>query len=89
MVEKADDIWRVRMAAMKATMARKTIIDSRNTCGLESLCGSYSITSDEPTDPKDLEIPILAPNSLPGNQTACNSNRNYDEIGRRFAVRRR
>ena len=65
LVAKAVDIWRARMAAMKATMARNTTIDRRNTCGLDSLCGSYSITSDEPTSPIDLKMPILAPIPLP------------------------
>ena len=53
---------------MKATMARKTSIDRRKTCGLDSLCGSYSITSDEPTNPKDLKTPILAPIRFPAMQ---------------------
>ena len=30
-----------------------------------------------------------SPDSVPGNQTDCDSKRNYDEIGRRFAVLRR
>ena len=37
---KAVEICRVRMMAMKATMARKTTMVSTKTCGLESLCGS-------------------------------------------------
>jgi hypothetical protein len=65
LLEKAAEIWRVRMAAMKATMARNTSIDRTKTCGLDSLCGSYSITSDEPTNPKDLSMPILAPYPFP------------------------
>ena len=41
LVAKAELIWRVRITAMKATMARKISMDSRNTCGLASLYGSY------------------------------------------------
>ena len=83
LLAKAAEIWRVRMAAMKATMARNTSIDRTKTCGLDSLCGSYSITSEEPTNPKDLKIPILAPIPFPAMKLIANSKRNYDEIGRR------
>ena len=68
---------------MKATMARNTSIDRTKTCGLDSLCGSYSITSDEPTNPKDLKYSHSRPDSVPGDQTDWDSKRNYDEIGRR------
>ena len=68
LLAKAPEIWRVRIAAMNATMARNTIIDRTKTCGLDSLCGSYSITSDEPTNPKDLKTPILAPIPFPAMQ---------------------
>jgi len=37
LVTKADMICRVRIAAMKATMARKISIENRNTFGLDSL----------------------------------------------------
>ncbi len=40
LVEKAEVICRVRIAAMKPTIARKTSIENRKTCGLESLYGS-------------------------------------------------
>ena len=69
---------------MKATMARNTSIDRTKTCGLDSLCGSYSITSERADSlPKDLKIPILASIPFPGDEADCDSKRNYDEIGRR------
>jgi len=40
LVTKAAEIWRVRMMAMKPTMARKMAIDRMKTCGLDSRCGS-------------------------------------------------
>ncbi len=68
LLAKADEIWRVRMAAMKATMARNTSIDSTRLAGWIACAGRTPSRPIEPTNPKDLSMPILAPNPFPAMQ---------------------
>ena len=49
------------MAAMKPEMARKISIDSRKTCGLDRLRGSYSTSSVTSSLPIDRKNAIGAP----------------------------
>ena len=67
---------------MKPTIARNTSIDSRNTCGLESLCGSYGFVA-KTSDPKFLNNAIRSRPDLVRCQVAGESKRNRGEIERR------
>ncbi len=63
-VEKAVEICRYRIAATKPAMARKISMESRKTCGLDSLCGSYCAPPVKPPSPKDLNHAIAKPRML-------------------------
>ena len=69
LVAKAAEIWRVRMAAMKPTMARKTTIDSRKTCGLDSLMRIVSDRVGRADQPERSQNAIRAPIPFPATST--------------------